>query len=505
MDIHHLVIDPGLRSRTSTLPGALPDDGDGELLPEAAGSASGAPGDALEAAPASASDGARRRRGRLLAGVALGVVLLAAGGAFVVSPYNTLYPLNLDGTATKLRGAVETARQTIMPVQPAPDLIAPAARIATAPDPLPVPPVQREAPVHQPAEEQVQEIIGLQAPPASPAARVAEPMPLARRLGEPPRRADTGTGASRAATPPVVSLPAVSPAAQGTTAAPPGPPPLAAAVPPEETATAMAAMPSTSPPAAARPARPPVAPVPAAVEGNLSGASAPDAPRPASAPPGLPAAEGITLPAPLVVTPVPAPAAMAPQGIASDPLAIAAHLRPAPMSTPQQVEVLGLVTAIGTMVRDLREENRQLRADMAAARGRIEETTADLSRRVALAEARGAVAGALSGLAPSGPPGAAEPQAVAVPAGERAAGNNATPAASRGAGAAPRADDVRRRYRVQAASPGLAMLSEVDNSSESGVQLQVAVGDQVPGYGRITAIAQQGATWVVRTERGNIQ
>ena len=196
---------------------------------------------------------------------------------------------------------------------------------------------------------------------------------------------------------------------------------------------------------------------------------------------------------------------MAPQGIASDPLAIAAHLRPAPMSTPQQVEVLGLVTAIGTMVRDLREENRQLRADMAAARGRIEETTADLSRRVALAEARGAVAGALSGLAPSGPPGAAEPQAVAVPAGERAAGNNATPAASRGAGAAPRADDVRRRYRVQAASPGLAMLSEVDNSSESGVQLQVAVGDQVPGYGRITAIAQQGATWVVRTERGNIQ
>jgi hypothetical protein len=49
------------------------------------------------------------------------------------------------------------------------------------------------------------------------------------------------------------------------------------------------------------------------------------------------------------------------------------------------------------------------------------------------------------------------------------------------------------------------MLSEVDNTGESGTQLQVAVGDQVPGYGRITAIAQQGATWVVRAERGSIQ
>ena len=49
------------------------------------------------------------------------------------------------------------------------------------------------------------------------------------------------------------------------------------------------------------------------------------------------------------------------------------------------------------------------------------------------------------------------------------------------------------------------MLSEVDRTGDSGAQLQVAVGDEVPGYGKITAIAQQGSNWVVRAERGAIQ
>ncbi|WP_156878754.1 hypothetical protein [Roseomonas gilardii] len=425
-----------------------------------------------------------------MAGVALGVALLAAGGAFMISPYNTVYPLDLGGTATRLRGAVETARQAIMPAQHAPELIAPAARIATAPDPVPVPPVQRETPARQPVEEQVREIIGFQTPPAHPAARVTEPVPLARRLGETPQRADAEAGAARAA-----AAPAAPSAPHAMAAVPPSPAPASAsasasagASSPEGSGTAMAAMPATVP-------APIGLPPASAVPGNPPGASAPEAPLPASASATAPVAGGIAMPAPVAVNPVSVPAGNTSQGATPDPGAIAAHLRPAPMSTPQQVEVLGLVTAIGTMVRDLREENRQLRTDMAAARGRIEESVADLSRRVALAEARGAVAVAMGG---------PEPPAVAVPAVARGAAS-AAPAAPRTAVAAPRADDVRRRYRVQAASPGLAMLSEVDNSSESGVQLQVAVGDQVPGYGRITAIAQQGAAWVVRTERGNIQ
>jgi hypothetical protein len=65
------------------------------------------------------------------------------------------------------------------------------------------------------------------------------------------------------------------------------------------------------------------------------------------------------------------------------------------------------------------------------------------------------------------------------------------------------ATPVAHRYRVQAASPGLAMLAEV---TEAGVERrQVAVGDVVPGYGRILRIAQRGAAWVVVTDKGTIE
>jgi len=49
------------------------------------------------------------------------------------------------------------------------------------------------------------------------------------------------------------------------------------------------------------------------------------------------------------------------------------------------------------------------------------------------------------------------------------------------------------------------MLSEVDRTGDGGTPLQIAVGDEVPGYGRVTSIAQTGNSWVVRAERGNIQ
>ncbi|MCR0984118.1 hypothetical protein [Roseomonas populi] len=177
-------------------------------------------------------------------------------------------------------------------------------------------------------------------------------------------------------------------------------------------------------------------------------------------------------------------------------MAIAANLRPAPMTTQQQVEVLGLVTEMAVIMRNREERDRQLQADLAATKERLEAATADFGRRLSLAEARGAMNAAMGAAAPPAP---APVQATAPQA--------ATPVAVRApASAAPATNDgVRRRYRVQAASPGLAMLSEVDRTGETGSQLQVAVGDDVPGYGKITAIAQQGSSWVVRAERGNIQ
>ena len=94
--------------------------------------------------------------------------------------------------------------------------------------------------------------------------------------------------------------------------------------------------------------------------------------------------------------------------------------------------------------------------------------------------------------APASPPRGPRPATSAVQPGSQPA-----PASPAVAGA--------RRYKVQAASPHLAMLSELDRSGGEGSQLQVGVGDTVPGYGKITAIQQRGSSWTVQTDRGAIQ
>jgi len=48
------------------------------------------------------------------------------------------------------------------------------------------------------------------------------------------------------------------------------------------------------------------------------------------------------------------------------------------------------------------------------------------------------------------------------------------------------------------------MLAAIDRAGDESAQLQVALGDTVPGYGRVKAVVQQGTTWVVKTERGTI-
>ena len=58
--------------------------------------------------------------------------------------------------------------------------------------------------------------------------------------------------------------------------------------------------------------------------------------------------------------------------------------------------------------------------------------------------------------------------------------------------------------RIRKAWPWVNMRCKGASGGE-GSQLQVQVGDQVPGYGKITAIQQRGATWVVQTAAGAIQ
>ncbi|MDT8350990.1 hypothetical protein [Roseomonas mucosa] len=434
----------------------LPGEEEGELPP-------------TSPAPAPADPPRKSRRGMLLGSAAAVAVVVVGAGVFLVSPYNTILPLGV-------RNAVATARQSagdsVRHAAEAVGLMAPAARMASVPPPAAVPaPAVRDAAPRTSREAQLDEVMAYRqrqgAPnlsrpsgtagqtrpePAPPAVDrpTVEPTPLARRLGD-AQQAEPAPLARRVDEPPRPAEPARSVQ-----------PPMVSAPP----ATPIA--PSVAAPAAA-----------AAVPVDAAG----PAPTAAAA-------------APVVVVPPPTPATPAPP----DPVMLAANLRPAPMSTPQQVDVLGLVTQMAVIMRNREERDRQMQADLAAMRDQLEASTADFGRRLALAEARGAMNAAMGAAAapPPAPVSASPPPASAAPA--------ATPVAARTPAPAQATNDgTRRRYRVQAASPGLAMLSEVDRTGEGGAQLQVAVGDEVPGYGRITAISQQGSNWVVRAERGTIQ
>jgi len=51
----------------------------------------------------------------------------------------------------------------------------------------------------------------------------------------------------------------------------------------------------------------------------------------------------------------------------------------------------------------------------------------------------------------------------------------------------------------------MAMLAELDRTGDVGNLLQVSIGDDVPGFGKVKSIAQQGAAWVLTAEHGTIR
>ncbi len=183
------------------------------------------------------------------------------------------------------------------------------------------------------------------------------------------------------------------------------------------------------------------------------------------------------------------------------------------MTRGEQIDVLHLVTQLGVVMRDLRTENAALRAGAKASSDKVDNAVADFERRLALAESRGAINAAM-GVDAQGANGgsradgvAGEPETPTAPAARtlhQSGGPAPQPASLPGQAPASAAGGP-RRYKVQAASPHLAMLSELDRSGGEGSQLQVGVGDQVPGYGRVVAIQQQGVAWIVKTDRGAIQ
>src|SRR5271165_5146104 len=497
----------------------------------------------------------RVNRKVLLAGVAVGA--LVAGVGFLISPYNHVVPMP---------ARVRAAASLVWNRQP---LLAPSAELAQVTLPPPSGPAVRMPYVGQPPSQQVNEVVALRAgapastqssgrtaeissppaPPSPPAARPATPPTpasapappgaTAAGIDEPPPGFvphEPGSGpAGEASVPPGASPP---PAAMGTApgaaSAPPRAPDTSITVPPTASSAAaaasdggdgastsaapspaspalMAVPPSVStgditqqimtrvtaslelnPPSFAAPALPDSAPTghQAAVP-TQPAAAAPSA-APAAAPPAAP-------PAP-AVSPAPSPSSsVAP----SDPMQIAVALRPSPMTPQDQVQVLELVTQMATMVRDLKKESAQMRADFARSQADEAARVSDWERRLALAEARGAMFAAdAAGPAPfvvtgagavSRKPDTAPPETVRV--------STTSPPTT----AVVPAYDAGKKYRLQAASPGLAMLAEIDRGGGEGAQIQVAVGDTVPGYGRVKAVTQRGTAWVVETEHGTIE
>ena len=409
-----------------------------------------------------------RRRGLLL-GTAACVLVLGVGAAYFVSPYNTAYPVPM--MASTLRQLANEAGIG----QPA--VLAPSAHLARINAPPLPPPGKREAYTPVPRKSEVEEILALRAgapagasadpatPPAHSAAQADNPVP-AFFPGEPGGPTISSNPATIVARQPS----AVGPKPEAATPSP--------AAKPDLTQSIVAGM------------------------RDRDGALGNGAPATQVASPAAPVS--LRVPEPQKPLPVrtqaqtqsqPDTAAVSPQ---ADAATSAATLQAAPMSTPEQVQVLELVTRLGALVADQRKEVDQLRADLA--RSRVDETTRidDFQRRLTFAEAERSVAKA------SGVAAEPAPTAPTIPVSEPATTVvRPTLVVARAALPADPNQPV-QRYRVQAASPGLAMLAAIDRAGDESAQLQVALGDTVPGYGRVKAVVQQGTTWVVKTERGTI-
>lgn len=508
--------------------------GEGPVLP---GAAPPTPMAASAPEPAAAPPVRKpRRRGRnaLLTTASVVVVAAVAGGVFLISPYNHVYPVDVGRVGASVRRVAVQVQAAV------PNLVAPAARLATAPSPERHDPPVRTVQAGRDGGDTLQQILSYRSapagrPPATPAgdgpaasaANIAGPQPAAAP-GETAPVAVVPASGNRAPPVPPASPPAAPPAAPP--ASPAADPPLAepairlpAPVRPGVPTTAqagnlsppaMAALPAAQGPTAVEAAAAPPAasdPIPAVAEPAQTTAAMP-APSALPAPPTNPPAP---IPAAPAITPVSAgaPGAAAPAAAPADSAVVAVGLRAAPLTDQQQVEVLNLVTELGVLIRNQRTEIAQLRADQVSLRGRVDGAMTDFGRRLALAEARGAVSAAMGAggslgeppPAPGAGPGSSDgaspapgPRPTALPVAARAAVPQAT-------ASAPAPASGPHRYRVQAASPSLAMLSEIDATGDDRSQLQVVIGSEVPGYGRVTGIVQHGTSWQVRTDRGTIQ
>ncbi len=151
-----------------------------------------------------------------------------------------------------------------------------------------------------------------------------------------------------------------------------------------------------------------------------------------------------------------------------------AKVVPPGVDAQQVVSTMELVQQMSLLMHDMHGESLRYRTEVTALTGAVQAKALSLEERLKLAEARSAAGAGADAGDGGGLRAAAMPQ-------------------------------VLRGYRVQAGSPGAAVLSDVGAGPERAARFLVMVGDQLPGAGRVTAIVQRGRAWIVRTERGVIQ
>lgn len=222
------------------------------------------------------------------------------------------------------------------------------------------------------------------------------------------------------------------------------------------------------------------------------------------------ASPAIASPAPVTTPPVKTSPPPAPP---RDAIATATELQASPMSTAQQIEVLGLVKNLAAQLRDTRLEVAQMRQVVSQVALQVETKTTDFDTRLSMAEAAAMVLSSAKAGAPPVPahdtaPTPATPATAPAGASLRlAAARSVVPTTATLAPVAGTPPDRRtvKDYVLKGASPGLAVLASLNPVPGSATVIEVGVGDPVPGLGRIKRVYQRGTSWIVDTEGGSIQ
>jgi hypothetical protein len=437
-------------------------------------------------------------RTRLLVGTALAAITAAGASFFLISPYNKLYPV--PGMTSAVHQMAAKAGMDF------PALVAPSASLAKV-NVSPQPAAIRDAFTPRPKSDQVAEIRSLGSVETKGPPQGSQPVPLSSTL--PVSSPEVATKRDQKTT--VATAQPLAPPA-GSLALEPGAPTAKALSPAPVVAGPSTTLQPPLEPVAAPPVVQPPAPhdVTSAVMAAVStiptqAATTPLSTVPATTPPALAAAA----PSPTPLPPPPAPEIASPTpgvAYATQPTATAASATQGALLEPHTgrekpkdlTEMANMVTLLSTMVRNLEIQQTQLQAFVKGSAGDTAVRLDDFGQRLAFSEARNAIAAAQDVGGPTPADDSTRPPSRPPVVLTRAAAALPTIVAAQGGPGA-------KRYHVQAASPGLALLAEVERGGGEGAQIQVVVGDTIPGYGRVKDISQRGTTWSVTTENGAIQ